>query len=201
MEMDTPEHQPDKPTKHTRVRLASPRKQLERTIQKMTKLSETAMKPEKLVDLMTTLAGLQVRLLDMDRDAKDAEHKALIEESERLKSELAARPTDADIQAQLMLARLNGSDSGLLRQLQGEVETLKARTAKLEAENTELSKTNNELTAANAELTQQVQSLQLENAELQLTIIKLESRTADELYAEAHAKAEARLNSTSFRTS
>ena len=194
--MDTPEQQPDKPTKHTRVRLASPRKQLERTIQKMTKLSETAMKPEKLVDLMTTLAGLQVRLLDMDRDAKDAKHKALIEESERLKSELASRPTDEDIQVQLMLAKLEGSDSGLLQQLKGEVETLKSRTAKLEAENTELSTTNNGLTAANLELTQQVQRLKLEIAELQYSIKKLELREPEELWAEATAKARARANPT-----
>ena len=106
METDTPEQPSKEPTKR-RVRLASPRKQLERTIQKMTKLSETAetaMKPEKFVDLMTTLARLQVKLLDIDRDEKDADHKALIEENKRLKSELASRPTDEDIQIQLQLA-------------------------------------------------------------------------------------------------
>jgi FtsZ-binding cell division protein ZapB len=189
--MDTPEQQSDKPTKHTRVRLASPRKQLERTIQKMTKLSETAMKPEKLVDLMTTLASLQARLLDMDRDAKDDKHKTLIEESERLKSELAARPTDEDIQLQLMLAKLNGSDSGLLQQLKGEVETLKSKTAKLEAENTELSTTYNGLKSENSQLVEQVQSLQLTNSELQLAILELQTRTPQQLIDEAKAKRDA----------
>jgi FtsZ-binding cell division protein ZapB len=163
MEMDTPEQPPKEPTKHTRVRLASPRKQLERTIQKMAKLSEIAMKPEKLVELMTTMAGVQVRLLDMDRDAKDAKHakhEALIQENERLKSELAARPTDEDIQIKLMVAKLNGGNSGLLQQLQGEVETLKSQSTTLRAENTELAKTNNGLKAENSQLVEQVQSLQ-----------------------------------------
>jgi hypothetical protein len=109
MEKHKPEQeQPNEATKRTRVRLASPKKQLERTIQKLTKLSdtaklrETAMKPEKLVDLLTTLSALQVKLLDMDKDAKDARRDALIEENKRLKSELAARPTDEDIQVKIM---------------------------------------------------------------------------------------------------
>jgi predicted nuclease with TOPRIM domain len=192
MEMDTPEQQSKEPAKR-RVRLASPRKQLERTIQKMTKLSETAetaMKPEKFVDLVTTLAGLQVKLLDIDRDAKDAEHEALIEENERLKSELAARPTDLDIQAKLMLAKIRGSDSGLLQQLEGKVETLKSRSAELQAENTELSTSNSVLKSTNSELTERVQSLLLENAKLQLTIKKLETRTPQELIDEAQSKLE-----------
>jgi FtsZ-binding cell division protein ZapB len=188
MKMDSPEQPPKEPTKHTRVRLASPRKQLERTIQKMAKLSETAMKPEKLVDLMTTLAGLQVRLLDMDRDAKDAQHEALIQENERLKSELAARPTDEDIQIQLTLAKLNGSDSGLLQRLKGEVETLKSQSTTLRAENAELAKTNSGLNSENSQLVEQVRSLQVTNAELQLHKLKLESRTWQELLAEAQAK-------------
>lgn len=186
--MDTPEQPPKEPTKHTRVRLASPRKQLERTIQKMAKLSEIAMKPEKLVDLMTTMAGVQVRLLDMDRDAKDAKHEALIQENERLQSELAARPTDEDIQIKLMVAKLNGGNSGLLQQLQGEVETLKSQSTTLRAENTELAKTNNGLKAENSQLLEQVQSLQQTNLKFQLTIATLESRTPMELLAEARAK-------------
>jgi hypothetical protein len=190
MEMDTPEQQSKESAKR-RVRLASPRKQLERTIQKMTKLSETAetaMKPEKFVDLMTTLAGLQVKLLELFRDAKEVEHEALTDENERLKSELAARPTDEDIQVKLMLAELKRSDSGLLQQLKGEVETLKSQIAKLQAENTELSTNNSALTSTNCELTEKMQRLLLEKAELQLTITKLETRTPQELLAEASAR-------------
>jgi hypothetical protein len=165
----------------------------------MTKLSETAetaMKPEKFVDLLTTLAGLQVKLLDIDRDAKDAEHEALTEENERLKSELAARPTDEDIQVKLMLANLKGGDSGLLQQLKGEVETLKSQSTKLQAENTELSTNNSALKSTNCELTEKVQTLLLENEELQLTIKTLESRTPQQLIDEARSK----LNATPLGT-
>jgi hypothetical protein len=106
MKMDTPEQQSKEPASR-RVRLAAPKKQLERTIQKMNKLSETAMKPEKLVDLLIWMGRLQIRLLDMDRDAKDAKMDALINENERLKSDLTARPMkDLDDQARRMLERL-----------------------------------------------------------------------------------------------
>jgi predicted nuclease with TOPRIM domain len=192
MEMDMPERQAKEPAKR-RVRLASPRKQLERTIQKMTKLSETAetaMKPEKFVDLMTTLAGLQVKLLDIDRDAKDAEHEALIEENERLKSELAGRPTDQEIQVKLMLAKIKGSDGGRLQQLEGEVATLKSRSAELQAENTKLSTNDSTLESTNSELTEKMRRLTLENAQLQLTIKTLESRTPKQLIDEARSKLE-----------
>ena len=183
--MDTPEQEPKEPTKHTRVRLAAPRKQLERTIQKMTKLSETAenaMKPEKLVDLLTTLAGLQVKLLDTDRDAKQ---DALIEENERLKSELAARPTNNEIyelKNQLEWRNMQ------FEPLQNEVATLKSQSANLQEQNTELVTTNNELKSTNSKLTQQVQTLQEENAKLQCAVMELTSRTPGELLAEASAK-------------
>lgn len=196
--MDAPGQKPKEPAKRTRVRLAAPRKQLERTIQKMTKLSETtkvyetAMKPEKLVDLLTTLSSLQIKLLDLERDAKDEQQHALIEENKRLKSELATRPTDEDIQLKLMLARLDGSDSGRLKHLEGEVETLKSQSATLHAENNELAKTNNGLKSENSQLVEQVQSLQLTNSELQLTIKTLESRTPQELMADARAQHNAR---------
>jgi hypothetical protein len=192
MEKDKREQEePNEPAKHTRVRLASPRKQLERTIQKMTKVSETAMKPEKLVDLLTTLSALQVKLLDMNRDTKEAKHDALIEENERLKLELAARPTDEDIQVKLMLAKLHGS-----KQLAGEIETLKSHIAKLQAENAELSTINSGSKPTNSDPTE-MQRLLLENAKLQLTITKLESRTTQELLDELNAK----LKATSVRTS
>jgi chromosome segregation ATPase len=184
MEMDTPKQPPNERTKRTRVRLASPRKQLERTIQQMTKLTETAMKQEKKVDLVTTLAGIQLRLLEMDREAMDLKKDALVEENERLKSELAARPTDEDIRVRLMLAKLDGTDSSSLQQLKGEVETLKLRSAKLQAENTELSTNNSALKSTNSELAEKMQKLRLENAELQLTIKTLESRTPQQMIDE-----------------
>jgi hypothetical protein len=202
MEKDAPEQEPIEPEKRTRVRLAAPRKQLERTIQKMTKLSETtkvsetAMKAEKLVDLLTTLSALQIKLLDLDRDSKNEEQHALIEENERLKSELAARPTDEDIQLKLMLARLDGNDSGRLKKLEGELETLKSLNATLQNEKTELLTTNGELKSGNSELSQQVQSLQLQNAELEYAITKLESQTREELLARIR-----QLNAASARTS
>jgi hypothetical protein len=188
MEMDTPEQQINKPTMRTRVRLASPRKELERTIQKMKKLSETAenaMKPEKMVDLLTTMAGLQAKLLDIDRDAK---LDALIEENEQLKSELAARPTDEAIQVKLMLAKV---DIGRLKQLEGEVETLKSQSETLHAENTALAKSNKDLTSENSQLVEQVQSLQLMNSKLELNIKTLELRSPQELLAEVNAKLKA----------
>jgi len=181
MEMDTPKQPPNEPKKRTRVRLASPRKQLERTIQQMTKLSETAMKQEKKVDLVTTLAGIQLRLLEMDREAMDVKKDALVEENERLKSELAARPTDEDIQVQLTLAKLDVTDSSLVQQLKGEVETLKSRSAELQAENTDLSTNNSALKSTNCELTEKMENLRLENAGLQLTIKTLESRTPQQM--------------------
>ncbi len=186
--MDTPEHQTNNSVKRPRVRLASPRKELERTIQKMKNLSESAenaMKPEKQVDLLTTMAGLQAKLLDLDRDAK---LDALIEENEQLKSELADRPTDEAIQMQLMLARV---DIARLKQLDGEVETLKSQSATLRAENTALAKTNNGLKSENSQLAEQVQSLQLTNSELQRNIKTLESRAPQELLDEAKAKLKA----------
>jgi predicted nuclease with TOPRIM domain len=87
-----------------------------------------------------------------------------------------------------MLAELKGSDSGLLQQLKGEVETLKSQIAKLQAENTELSTNNSALTSTNCELTEKMQRLLVEKAELQLTITKLETRTPQELLAEASAR-------------
>ena len=56
--------------------------------------------------------------------------------------------------------------------------------------------TNKALKAKNSELTLQVPSLQLENAELQLTVKTLESRTPQELLAGARAR-----NATSLKTS
>jgi hypothetical protein len=187
MEMDTPEQLLKEPTKHTRVRLAAPKKQLERTIQKMTKLSEAAMKPEKLVDLLIWMGRLQVRLLDMDRDEKGAKKDALIEENERLKSELAARPPNdpSDDAARRMLERLNSEH---LKRVESEVATLKSQSATLQTQNAELLTSNSELRSADSELTQQVQNLQLRNLELQLTIKQLELRTPTELLAEAQAK-------------
>jgi FtsZ-binding cell division protein ZapB len=146
------------------------------------------MKPEKLVDLLTTLSALQVKLLDMDKDAKDARRDALIEENKRLKSELAARPTDEDIQVKIMLAQLKGSDSGRLKQLEAEIEALKSQSVTLHAENTELAKTNNSLKSENSQLVEQAQKLQQTNSDLELTITTLESRTVEELLAEARAK-------------
>ena len=192
--MDTPEQQANKPAKHTRVRLASPRKQLERTIQKMTKLSETPMKQEKLVDLLTTMAGLQVKLLDMDMEAK---LQTLVEENEQVKSELAAAKTQRDDAIQRMLEQINGERC----KNKAELKTLNSQIATLQAQNAELMTTNNTLKAKNSELTEQVPRLILENAELELKIKTLESRTAEELYAEATAKARARLNATLLETS
>jgi hypothetical protein len=191
MEMDTPEEERKEAAKNTRVRLASPRKQLERTIQKMTKLSDTPMKPEKLVDLLTTLAGLQVKLLDLDRDTK---LDALIEEIKQLKSEQVAAENQRDAAMQRMLEHINGERL----KNEAELKTLNSQIATLHVQNAELMKTNNALKSENSELTLQVPSLQLQNAELQLTIKTLESRTAEELYAEARAKANARLSATSF---
>jgi len=185
--MDTPEQPPKEPPKRRRVRLALPRKQLERTIQKMTKLSETPMKPEKLVDLMSTLAGLQGRLLDMDRDAKQ---DALMEEKKRVESELAALSTRIAsdnserhrLEWENICARRKEKE-----EFDVELKRLKSDNATLQAEKAELLKTNSGLQSANAELTQKVQSLELKNGELQLTIRKLESRTIEELLAEARA--------------
>jgi hypothetical protein len=190
MEKDTPEQQqPDEPTKHTRVRLASPRKQLERTIQKMAQLSETPMKAEKQVDLLTTMAGLQVKLLDMDRDAK---LDAFIEEIEQLKSELAASKNQSDAALQRMLEQINGERL----KNEAEVRTLKAQTATLQAQNAEIMTSNAALKSEKSELILQVPTLRVQIAELKLAIKTLESRTAEELYAEARAKAQARLNPT-----
>jgi len=184
--MHTPEQQSKEPAKR-RVRLAAPKKQLERTIQKMTKLSETAMKPEKLVDLLIWMGRLQIRLLDMDRDAIDAKKDALIDENERLKSELAARPMkdSLDDEAQRMLDRQNREH---LEKLQNEVAKLRLQSASLLAENTELTKTSNGLKSANSQLGEQVQSLEGKNAELQLAIKTLESRTPQQLIDEARSK-------------
>jgi chromosome segregation ATPase len=189
--MDKPEQPPQEPTKHARVRLAAPKKQLERTIQKMTKLSETAMKPEKLVDLLIWMGRLQVRLLDMDRDAKK---DALVEENERLKSELAARPTnnDTDDGLKTILEWRNGQ----LKDLEGDVTKLKSDGVKLQTENTELATTCSELKSANSELNQTVQRLIEEKAEMEFTIMTLETRTPQELMNEALAKA-----GTSLKTS
>lgn len=184
METDTPEQQqPNEPTKHTRVRLASPRKQLERSIQKMTKLSETAMKPEKLVDLLTTLSGHQAKLLEMDRDAKQ---DSLVEENKQLKSELAAAKTQSDDAIQRMQEQMNGERL----KCETEIKTLNSQILALQKQNAELMSANNALKSENSELTQKVQSLQEENAELQVTIKELKSRTYQELLAEARAKLE-----------
>jgi len=197
--MDTPKQPPNEPTKRTRVRLASPRKQLERTIQKMTKLSETTMKSEKLVDLLTWMGKLQLRLLDMDEDAnKDA----LVEENERLKSELASRPTSnpLDDESKRMLERL---DNEHLKKLTEEVETLKSQSATLRAQNAALSTEKNELRLENSEIMQKLQNLQLTNLELEVSIKTLQSRTTEELLAEIHAKnamTEASLKSSSRST-
>jgi hypothetical protein len=196
MEMDIPEQPPKEPTKRTRVRLAAPKKQLERTIQKMAKLSEAGMKPEKLVDMLIWMGRLQVRLLDMDKDEKEAKKDALIEENERLKSELAARPTDEEVKIKIAVARLNGIDSGRLKELEGEVETLKSKSSALQDENAELLATNSDLKSANLKLTQQAQSLQDHNAELQYAIKKQELKTPQELIVELKAK----LNGTSPTT-
>ena len=186
--MDTPEQKTKKPAVRTRVRLASPRKELERTIQKMKKLSEATentMKPEKQVDLLTTMADLQAKLLDIDRDAKV---DALIKENEQLKLELAARPTDEVIQMQRMFAKV---DIERLKQSEGEVETLKSLSATLHAENTAFAKINNALKSENSEFIEQVESLQLTNKELQLKIKTLESRTPQEVLDDLNAKLKA----------
>jgi chromosome segregation ATPase len=187
MEMDTPEQQTNKPAKHTRVRLASPRKELERTIQKMKKLSETAentMKPEKLVDLLTTMAGLQVKLLDMDMEAKLHD---LVDENEQVKSELAAAKTQRDDAIQRMLEQINGER----RKNEAELKTLNSQIATLQAQNAELMTTNNTLKSKNSELTEEVPRLILENAELELKIKTLESRSPQELMDEVNAKLKA----------
>jgi hypothetical protein len=188
--MDTPEKEPKEPAKHTRVRLASPRRQLEHTIQKMTKLSETPMKAEKLVDHLKTLSEIQVKLLDMDRDGKQ---NALIEENERLKSELAAEKNQSDDERQRLREQM---DSERLRNF-SEVEALKLQNATLQAKNAELSTNNSELKSVNSELAEKVQSLQMENGERQLTIMRLQTRTPRELLDEATAK----MSGTSFETS
>ena len=184
MEMDTPEQQTNEPAKQTRVRLASPRKELERTIQKMKKLSETAenaMKPEKLVDLLTTMADLQVKLLDLDRDAQ---LDALIEENEQLKSELTAAKTQSDEAIQRMQEQMNSERFKNVAELQ----RLNSQIATLQAQNAELMTTNNELKSKNSELATQVSTLKSENTDLQLSIATLESKTHLELFAEARAK-------------
>ncbi len=189
MEMDAPERESKEPRKRTRVRLAEPRKQLERTIQKMTKLSETPMKAEKLVDLLTTMAGLQVILLDMDRDAK---LDALIEQNEQLKLELAAAKGESDDAIQRMREQINRERC----KNEAELKTLNSQIATLQAQNAELMTTNNTLESKNSELSLQVPSLKLDIAELQLKIKTLESRTSAELFAAAGAKARAELNIT-----
>jgi FtsZ-binding cell division protein ZapB len=179
--MDTPEQQPKEPSKRTRVRLASPRKQFERTIQQMAKLSETPMKPEKLVDLLTTLSAHQVKLLDIDRDTKQ---DALIEENKQLKGKLAAANNQSDDAIQ----RIRDQVDSLRLTNFTEVEALKSQNATLQAENTELAKTNDALKSEKSKLTQKMQSLERENAELQLTIKKLELREPKELLEEVDTK-------------
>src|SRR5690348_5787484 len=180
MEMDTPEHQTNNSAKRTRVRLGSPRKELERTIQKMKKLSETAenaMKPEKLVDLLTTMAGLQVKLLEIDMDA-------LIEENEQLKSELAAVKTQSDDAIQRMQQQINGERF----KKEAELKTLNSQITTLQAQNAELMTTNDGLKSKNSQLAEQVKSLEMTNVELQTTVATLETKTLQELLAEARAK-------------
>jgi ribosomal protein L12E/L44/L45/RPP1/RPP2 len=87
-----------------------------------------------------------------------------------------------------MLAQLKVSDSGQLKQLEAEIEALKSESATLHAENTELAKTNNSLKSENSQLVEQAQNLRQTNSDLQLTITTLESRTVEELLAEARAK-------------
>ena len=184
--MDTPEQQTNEPAKRTRVRLASPRKELERTIQKMKKLSETAenaMKPEKLVDLLTTMAGLQVKLLDLDRDEQ---LDSLIEENEQLKSELTAAKTQSDEAIQRMQEQINSERFKNV----AELKRLNSQIATSQAQNAELMTTNNEFKSKNAELATKVSTLKSENTDLQLAVATLESKTPQELYAEARAKME-----------
>lgn len=182
--METPEQQTNNLAKRTRVRLASPRKELERTIQKMKKLSETAenaMKPEKQVDLLTTMAGIQVKLLDLDRDSK---LDALIEENEELKSELANTKTQSDDAIKRMLKQINDERS----KNEAALKTLNSQIATLQAQSAELMTTNDGLTSKNSQLVEQVKNLQLANSELAITIAELSSRTPVELLAEARAK-------------
>jgi chromosome segregation ATPase len=181
MEMDTPEQQVNNCAKRTRVRLASPRKQLERTIQKMTKLSESPMKPEKQADLLTTMAGVQAKLLDIDRDAK---LDTLIEAKEQLQSELAAVKTQSDDAIQRMQEQINGErfkkEAGL--------KMLNLQITTLQGQNAELATTNDGLKAKSSQLAEEVKSLQLTNSKLQVRVAELESRTPLELLAEARAK-------------
>lgn len=182
--MDTPEQQTNEPAKRTRVRLASPRKELERTIQKMKKLSETAenaMKPEKLVDLLTTMAGLQVKLLDLDMDEQ---LDSLIEENEQLKSELTAAKTQSDEAIQRMQEQINSERFKNV----AELKSLNSQIATSQAQNAELMTTNNEFKSKNAELATKVSTLKSENTDLQLAVATLESKTPQELYAEAREK-------------
>lgn len=153
------------------------------------------MKAEKQVDLLTTMAGLQVRLLDMDRDAK---LDALIEENQQLRAELAAAKTQSDDAMQRMREQL--STERLKNE--AEVKALKSQTTILHSQNDELMTTNDALKSEKSELIQQVPTLKLEIAKLQLAIKESESKTAEELLDEATAKLNAmKANATSVRTS
>jgi hypothetical protein len=188
--MDTAKRQTElvKPAaRATRIRLASPRKQLNRTIQKMTKLSERDMKPEKLVDLLIRMSELQARLLDIERDAT---RDKLIVENERLKSDLAARsdsPQAAtlDDDALQMLAVCYGARE---KTLEAEVENFKSQNSILEQRNSELHDANAALLTANSESSRRVQTLEQENIALQEELLRLQSRTFDELMAEVRSR-------------
>jgi hypothetical protein len=128
MEMNTPEQQPREPVKRTRLRLAAPRKQLERTIQKITKLSDTPMKPEKLVDLLTALLGAQLKLLDIDMKAK---HDAVTQENGQLKEQ---HDTDASTITHLksQVSELESRANDFERATDAELSGVKGLNAALE---------------------------------------------------------------------
>jgi hypothetical protein len=144
------------PTKR-RVRLAAPRKQLERTIQQMTKASEREMKPEKLVDLLCEMGGMQKLLLQIDTDAKT---DALKIENDQLREELAtlkANPPDP-------LAPEKEQTAKFLREMENrELEGLRRKIKDLEAS----SETVTRLTEENGRLASQVAELTAQNVTLE----------------------------------
>jgi regulator of replication initiation timing len=75
---------------------------------------------------------------------------------------------------------------------ENEVATLKSQSATLLAENAELTETSNGLKSANSQLGEQVQRLGEKNAELQLAVKALESRTPQQLIDETRSQWDSR---------
>jgi 3-oxoacyl-[acyl-carrier-protein] synthase III len=115
----------------------------------------------------------------------------LIKENEQLKLELAAAKAQSeDAVAQRMhedLARFGNNADKLT--------TLNSQIATLQAQNAELMTVNETLKSKDSELTRQVQDLTMENTDLNSEILRQQSRTPEELLAEATAKM-ANLNAT-----